>query len=167
MVKRLQIPLPSISPPLRALRASNAGLTLVEITIAMTLLVLILAVSAQALAGFVVAMEMHGEQTVAIQSARSVLGALREKRPELRNEFPMAFAEWISEQNDAGWTQQLLEGEHFGTLHEHAIQVALSDMDGDTIGLGDNPIVVTVTTTWTGVQGRPMRAVVSTIMTDR
>ena len=152
---------------LRVQRNGEVGLTLVEIIIAVAIIAVVLAVSAQALGGFLVAMDAFKEQTIAIQSCRSVLGAIREQRPDLQDNFPSELLAWIDSQNEAGWERFRLLADNFGRLENHTLSVSTTNMAGDFPGAGDNPIVVYVTATWTGLHGRPMRTMVSTILTDR
>jgi prepilin-type N-terminal cleavage/methylation domain-containing protein len=165
------------------LTRDNAGMTLLEITIAMALFAVVIGVTATSLASFYVNMDVQEQRIEAMHSCRAVLDALREKRAEFvdiglenASEFPMGLVEWIEDQNTEGWTA-FLRGYNFdpetgapvgpAQLSDHAITVQVSNADGGSVTADSNPIQVHVVSSWNDRQGRPLQVELVSLLADR
>ena len=60
--------------------ARKRGVTLIEVTMAVAIFAVVIAVSAQSILSFYVAIDMQEDRIVATHAARAVLAALREMR---------------------------------------------------------------------------------------
>ena len=145
----------------------NAGITIIESVITITILAVMLSVTGRALASFHVSMEMQKERMAAAHACGTVLNAIREKSTQFQADFPYGLTEWIESQNGNDWASYRLVESLHGKLDEHAIEVTCTNLDGDQPGMGDTLLQVSVVSTWTGMHGRPMRTLVTSLMTDR
>ena len=132
-------------------RRDNAGLTLLELTIAVAIFVIILGTAAQALISFHFAQDMQQQRGAAAHNMRSVLSSMRNARDANPDSFPEA----ITTQWPDGVT---LANE--GTELGEAIMVAYTDATA-------NPLEVTITSSWSDMRGRAMSLSLSTVLTNR
>lgn len=150
---------------------SQSGVTLMEVTIAIAIFAVVIAVSAQSLASFYATMDMQEERIEAVQRARGVLNAIREKRAQYQlrdNTFDWdGMMAWYNAQASDGWSDYLSNPEDGGSLQNHAINVTLLNLDGSAPAIGDTPLELHVTSTWTGHSGREMRVSVVGILAER
>ena len=146
------------------------GMTLIEVVLAVAILAAVLGVTAQAIGGFYITMDVQEQRIEAVQSARAVLGAVREKRTEFdggEDEFDWAgLLGWVEGQNQTSWAGFLRGNELHEELRDHTISVQLFNMDGGPASAGDNPVEVHAVAAWVDRRGRAQRAVLVTVMTN-
>ena len=146
------------------------GMTLIEVVLAVAILAVVLGVTAQAIGGFYITMDVQEQRIEAVQSARAVLGAVREKRTEFdggEDGFDWAgLLGWIEGQNQESWAGFVRGNELHEDLRDHTIGVEVYNMDGGAASAGDNPVEVHAIAAWVDRQGRAQRAVVVTVMTN-
>lgn len=151
----------------------KSGVTLIEVTLAVAIFAVVIALSAQSILSFYVAIDIQEERVAAIHSARTVISAIREKREEFRgaNETDMVnwtnFFNWINTQNTSGWSSYLTQQDGSAALQNHAINIELYNVNGGAAAVGDNPIEVHVVASWTDGKGRTLNSRVVSRMTDR
>jgi len=149
---------------------SESGVTLVEITLALSIFAGIVAITAQSLLSFYVTLDIQEQRIEAIHSCRAVMGALREKRGDFKLEDWgydwEGFIDWIEDENDEGWQAYVKSGDGYEELNAQQLTVTCFDMDGNAAVPGSNPIEVHVTTTWTDRKGRPMKAELVTAVSN-
>lgn len=152
-------------------RSGQSGVTLIEVTIAVAIFAVVIAVSAQALGSFYATMDMQEDRIEAAQRARSVISAIRDKRSQYQladNTFNWAgMMTWMTNQAATGWSDYLSDPYEGGGLTDHAITVTLLNLDGTAPALGDTPLELHVTSTWSGHGSREMNMVVSGILAER
>ena len=152
--------------------ARKRGVTLIEVTMAVAIFAVVIAVSAQSILSFYVAIDMQEDRIVATHAARAVLNGIREKRGEFRGSVDNAlvdwtqFAAWVTAQNTANWTT-FSQSSGYGALNSQAVRVTLLNVNGAPAVAADNPKQVHVTTTWLDAKGRTLRSTIVTRMTDR
>lgn len=157
---------------MRRRRTSESGVTLMEVTVSVAIFTVVLGVSAQSLASFYAAIDQQELRIEAMQACRSVLGEIRQKREEYYDLGADSFdwgdwMAWIDQENDTGWTKYARDSYGSNPLRDHKISVELRNMQGQQAVAGDNPVEVQVTSTWLDLRGRPMRASVISIVTER
>lgn len=167
----------------RIRNSGSAGMTLLEITIAMALFAVVIGVTATSLASFYVNMDAQEQRIEAMHACRGVLDALREKRAEFvdldlagTSNFPLGLTAWIDAQNTEGWKAHLRgkpvdedTGVASGVaqLDAHAIQVFYADLNGGSVTAQSNPIQVHVVSSWNDRQGRPLQVELASLLSDR
>ncbi len=129
----------------------QAGVTLLELTVAMALLAAILAGAAQALISYYEGMTMQKERVAATENCRAVLSAMRDTRDANQGSFPEAITSQFPDGGTVSGTT---------TLDNEQVTV-------DYIGTIGNPLEVRVTSQWPTLRNRPMSVSVSTVLTDR
>jgi prepilin-type N-terminal cleavage/methylation domain-containing protein len=162
----------------------NAGMSLLEITIAMAIFAVVMGVTATSLASFYTTMDIQEQRIEAMQASRGVLDALREKRGEFvdvglaqTSDFPVGLLDWIEEQNAEAWPgfvrefqRDIATGVVSTTkveLLDHVITVECTDVNGAPAGAGDNPIQVRVISTWKDRRGHPLQVELVSLLSDR
>lgn len=149
------------------LRAQE-GMTLMEVTMAVAIFAAVIAMTATALVDFYVGVDLQKQRIEAASSCRAVLSYLRERRPEMNEDFPATFLDHINLKQEEGWTEFLKHDAGDGiTLDGHTITVVVRNMDGAEATDADNPIRIIVQSTWLDRAGRPMRAELATALTDQ
>ncbi|HOJ34092.1 MAG TPA: prepilin-type N-terminal cleavage/methylation domain-containing protein [Candidatus Hydrogenedentes bacterium] len=129
----------------------HAGLTLLELTLAIALFAIVLAAAAQALISYHSALTLQRQRNEAVLHCRSVISEMRNVRENNPGDFPNAIlSRWPNGGVVAG----------FNTLPQEQIVVAYTDVNA-------NPLEVIVTCSWVDLRGRPAIATVSTLLTDR
>jgi len=151
-------------------RTRLRGMTLVEVVIAISILAVVLGVTAQAIGGFYVTMDVQEQRVEAVQSARALLGAIREKRAEFdggEDGYDWdGMLGWIAAGNEESWSGFVRSNEFHVELKGHTLSVEVRNMDGAQATAGDNPLEVHVIASWEDRQGRPQRAVIATVLTN-
>lgn len=151
----------------------NSGVTLIEVTLAVAIFAVVIAVSAQSIMSLYVAMDVQQDRVSATHSCRTVLNAIREKRGEFRGANETDFVNWtnlfswINTQNNTGWATYLTETDGSAALASHTMRVNLYSTSGATAVAGDNPVEVHVIASWRDGKGRLSSTRVVTRMTDR
>lgn len=152
-----------------SLLVSNKGITLLEVMVAISIFAVVIGITATSLGSFYVSMDVQKERIAAVQSCRSVMSAIREKRTEFvlpNDEIDrQGLLQWVQEMNEEGWQDFLHSGD--AGLHGHEIVVLCQNMEGGPASPEDNPIRVQVRATWNDLRGRPMAAQVITVLADQ
>lgn len=136
---------------------ADSGFTLLEIVIAMALFTVAMAVAAQSLASYYVTMDMQQQRVVAVNHCRTVLDQMR----SVRNNTPNAasntatlvnaiLAKFPANVNATGPT----------TLRNSTVKVTYADTNA-------NPLVATVTVSWSDLRGRAMTMAVTSALSDQ
>ena len=142
------------------------GMSLMEVTMAVAIFSAVIAVTAQALVSFYMSIDIQKQRIEAVNSCKAVLAIMREKRDELKADFPQSFLAWVQEQENDNW-QDFLKTDNPGTrLREHKITADCFNLDGAEASNTDNPIRVDVTSTWLDRRGRAMQAHLTTLLTN-
>ncbi|MFA6240000.1 MAG: prepilin-type N-terminal cleavage/methylation domain-containing protein [Candidatus Hydrogenedentales bacterium] len=127
------------------------GVTLLELTIAMALFVIVMGATAQSLISYYVALDMQNQRHTAVRDCASILSNMRDVRTANPTNFPDAVT--------ALWPDGV-QVPNAGTLTQEVVTV-------DYVDPNTNPLEVTVTSTWVDMRGRPMTVSVSSILADR
>lgn len=150
-------------------RVSERGMTLLEVMVAISIFAIVIGVTATSLGSFYVTMDVQKERIAAVQSCRSVMGAIREKRAEFvlpTEEFNReAFLQWVSQSNEDGWQDFL----HLGPagLLNHQLVVSCFNTNGQPATAEDTPIRLHVTASWQDRSGRLMNAQIISVLADQ
>ncbi len=154
----------------RRLLLENRGMALMEMMLAVGIFAVVVGVTATSLSSFYINMDSQQQRMVAVQSCRSVLGAIREKRAEFVDQNDLmdraGFLAWIAEKQTAAWSEYLTTPAN-GGLPNHQLTVDCRNTAGNPVSAADTPIEVYVTATWKDRAGRPMRIQLSTVIADR
>lgn len=150
----------------KRISGDQRGVTLMEVTLAVAIFAAVIGVTAHSLMSFYVSIDMQEQRIEAINTCRSVMDSLREKRFQFKANFPEDFLDWIDENNESDWESYLADNSEHVELAEQEIQVNCFNEAGDEAGAGDNPIVVEITTEWVDRKGRPLSATVISMLTD-
>ena len=150
---------------------SNAGMTLLEITLAVSIFAVAVGITAQSLVSYYMTMDMHEQQIESAQAARTIIAAIRDKRGEFDGDpnFPVGLQAWVAAQQDDGWSAFLRTkgtGDTYAQLEEHSVTVNMAALDGGAVAAGTNPVRITVVSEWNDRRGRPMSATIATVLTD-
>jgi hypothetical protein len=151
---------------IKRLLKDNRGVSLMEVTLAVAIFAGVIGVTAQSLASFYVTIDVQEQRMEAVSASRSVMDALREKRAEFTENFPEDLIEWVDAGNESEWEEFLVDNEGHVELSEQVIEVLCLNRAGDEAGVGDNPLVVHVTTTWQDRKGRTLSAQVVSMLTS-
>lgn len=153
---------------------STSGLTLIEITIAVAIFFVAVAMSAQAIMGMFVSAAVQKDRVAAVQSCRVVLNAVREKKDFYRgaNAADLVnwanFFTWINNQNTAKWATYLTETDGTAALKNHQVTVEFRNVTTGAVAVAnDNPLDVHVICTWTDTKNRTMSTRLVSRITDR
>jgi len=145
----------------RSMIASQRGITLIEVLIAVAIFSFVIAASAQSMISIMVGTQIQKDRVTATHSCRVVLNAIREKKGEFRgpNETDMVnwtnFFAWITTQNTAKWATYLTETDGSAALTSHSVTVELRNAaTGAVANAGDDPLEVHVMASWTDVKKR-------------
>lgn len=156
-------------------RLSNkSGVTLIEVTLAVAIFAVVIAVSAQSIISNFVAVQVQKDRITAANSCRVVLNAIREKKGEFRGADAWAmvnwsnFFSWINTQNTAKWSTYLTEVDGSAALKSHTVTVSLlNPTTGAAAVTTDNPIEVHVVASWVDSKNRTMSVRMISRITDR
>ncbi|HOF41431.1 MAG TPA: type II secretion system protein [Candidatus Hydrogenedentes bacterium] len=131
--------------------ASKAGMTLLEIMIAVTIFMVVLGGVAQILISFYAAQLMQSQRLAVAENAKSVFTEMRQHRDQHPDDFPGAVT--------TRWPDgSVIPGA--GTQTNETIRV-------DYVNTAANPLEITLTSTWVDLHNRTMTMTVSTVLTDR
>ncbi|MBN2310854.1 MAG: type II secretion system protein [Candidatus Hydrogenedentes bacterium] len=137
---------------MRARRSdTERGFTLLELTIAVAVFIVILAATAQALVSYYVTMDIQNQRVAAVRNCTGVISAMRSVRDANPGDFPDAIVDqWPDGAVVSG----------AGSLPQEQITVHYTDSTA-------NPLEVTVTSQWADLRGRSLTTSVSSLLTDR
>jgi prepilin-type N-terminal cleavage/methylation domain-containing protein len=135
----------------RKRRSANDGFTLLELTFAVALMAIILAIAAQALIQYHVSMDMQQQRNLAAQQCRAIMESMRAYRDTEMTVFPADILEQWPDGAAVAWQGGLGPDEQF------------------VVGYTDpaaNPLEVTITCTWRDRQDRPIQFTLTSMLTD-
>jgi prepilin-type N-terminal cleavage/methylation domain-containing protein len=131
-------------------RLNTAGLTLLELSMAMAVFSIVLGATAQTLVSYYVALDSQNRRHTAMRNCATVLSNMRTFRDANEEDFPGSLvAQWPAEQPIN--VVRALPGE---TITVEYVDVAAV------------PLAVTVRSRWNDLRGRPMQVSVSTILSN-
>ena len=130
---------------------SDQGFTLLELTIAVAVFMIVLGATAQALVSYYVTLDVQNQRFVASRNCTAVLSAMRNTRDANPDNFPGAVT--------AAWPDGA-EVPALASLPREQITVTYTNPSA-------NPLDVLVRSTWVDLRGRTLTMSVSTILTDR
>ncbi len=149
---------------------SPRGMALLEVMLAVGIFAVVVGVTATSLTAFYSSMDAQQQRMEALQSCRSVLGAIREKRAEFITQADAVdragLLAWIEQGNTEHWSAYLTNPSQ-GGLRGQTLSVRCLNMAGAAPTAADSPLEVQVISTWTDMAGRPMQAQVATVLADR
>lgn len=163
----------------------TGGFTLLEITFAMAIFMIVLGVVAQSLISSFHVFVLEEQRTNALNGCKSVLAALRQTAysgiatdacPEEDPLFPCVVLNWVQDFPDSLEDIPESDMERWGmffSLPGQEYEIACSDADGNParasaiLGQNSNPVFVTVTTTWTSLMDRRYTLRTTAAITDR
>lgn len=131
------------------------GLTLLELTVALSIFTIMLGVAAQGLVTAYSSLKVQEQRSEAAHLCRSVLDRMREFRDAHSDSFP----ESLMEQWPSGSAIEGIEAASQTSLNEYEVTVSYGDP-------GASPLPVTVQVSWKDHQGRPVTFSVSTLMSE-
>lgn len=138
---------------------ATSGISLVEVTFAVAIFAIAIAMSAQAMMSFYAATDVQEQRISAMQANRAVISAIRQKRTDFQEANEVFnwtnYINWINQQQTGKWAAYLKTNAASGALPNHAITVTLLAMDGKPAVAGNDPIEVHVRSTWKDLRGRP------------
>lgn len=149
----------------------NSGITLMEVTLAVALFAVAIAMSAQALISFYSAIDVQEQRVEAMQAARAVLATVRQKRADFEGENDTynwnGLLSWFNSNQETGWTafKRSTPGPNY--LPNHDIDVTVLNTDGEPATASDNPWEVHVRSTWTDLRGRSVSVEVVGIISEK
>lgn len=135
---------------LKRAQKPSAGMTLVELMLAVTIFTVVLGATAHALISYYVALKTQEERVAASQHCVTVINMMRETRRTAEGEFPDTVVE-------AYPPDTAVPG--VSGLRNEQVVVAYEDIDA-------NPLHVTVRSTWRDLRNRPITLAVSTYLTE-
>lgn len=136
--------------PLKGLKVTE-GVTLLELTIAMAVFMVILGATAQSLICYYVALDTQNQRHTAVRNCAGIISTMRDVRDANPDSFPDAIiASWPDGGEVAG----------AGSLPQEVITV-------EYVNPNANPLEVTLRSHWVDLRGRPIFLNVSTMLTDR
>lgn len=162
----------------------TGGFTLLEITFAMGIFMIVLGVVAQSLISSFHVLVLEEQRTNALNGCKSVLATLRqvsysgiatEACPEGDPLFPCVVLNWIQGFPDSLEDIPESDMERWGTffsLPGQEYEIACADAQGNPaqagliLGQNSNPVFVTVTTSWTGLMERRHTLSTTAAITD-
>lgn len=147
------------------------GVTLIEVTLAVAIFSVAIAMSAQALISFYAAVDVQEQRAEAMQAARAVLAEARQKRLDFElpnDQFNWnGMLSWFGQMQSANWDNFLRNDTAANTLKNHVITVTVLDMEGNVAQNGDNPLEVHVRSSWTDLRGREASVEVVGVIGER
>jgi len=148
-------------------RKNQAGMTLMEVILAVAIFAAVIGVSAQALASFYLSMDMQEQRIEGLQSCRAVMSGLRERRESFETDFPNSLIAFVNANNASGWQSFLANNADHEELRGHSLEVTLMDMDGSALSGPTAPVQVFVRATWRDRRDRPMSAALVTVFNNQ
>ncbi|MBI2435621.1 MAG: type II secretion system protein [Candidatus Hydrogenedentes bacterium] len=145
---------------------ATAGMTLLEVVLAVAIFAAVIGVTAQALMSFYLSMDMQEQRIEGLQSCRAVISALRDRRDDFKDNFPADLLTWVNQNNSSGWTDYLVSSSGHEELRNHTLEVLVLNMAGDAAGGNDVPVQVVVRSAWLDRRGRPMQAELVTVVNN-
>ena len=145
---------------------TTAGFTLLEVTLAVAIFAAVIGVTAQSLMSFYATMDMQEQRVEAINTGRSVMSAVRDKRYEVSGDFPGGLITWLNENNSSHWAEFATATPETGGLKDFVINVTCKDMAGGDAGDGDNPVQIVVNATWSDLKGRSIAVSLGSVITN-
>lgn len=150
---------------------NDAGMSLMEVTLAVAVFAIAIAFTAQAIMTNYAALDLQEQRIAGIQASRAVMAELREQRAMFRqgmdNFDTGGYLAWIEAQNDNDW-ESMEFGEDSQHLQDMTVTVEVFNPEtGAAAANNTNPLEVHVLTTWTDRMGRPMEARIVSLLAER
>lgn len=146
---------------------NTAGMSLLEVVLAIAIFAAVIGVTAQSLASFYVAIDLQEQRINGLQAARAVMSAIRERRDTFQQNFPDSLIAWVSENNDLYWDDYLVDNSAHEQLRNHSIQVDVFDLEGNAPSSGESPVQIFVRSTWLDRRNRPIQAELVSVFNDQ
>jgi prepilin-type N-terminal cleavage/methylation domain-containing protein len=149
---------------------TNRGFTLVELTLAMVIFVVVIGFTAQALASYYASMDLTEQRTEAVQNCVNVINRMRDARNAGTTTFPDAILAVFPQGTVIEDDRFTPMAERKTVLPEEQITVTYIDelgqpLEGE-IGFMDNPLRVRVTSTWRTLRGGRGTATVISLLSN-
>jgi type II secretory pathway pseudopilin PulG len=130
---------------------AERGMTLVELTLAVAIFVMVLGATAQSLISYYVALDIQDQRVVATRHCVGVLNTIRDFRGTTTDPFPAAITDqWVDGSEVPG----------VASLPQENVIVTYTNP-------ASNPLEVVVVSTWKDLRGRQITAQVSTVLTNQ
>ncbi len=142
------------------------GFTILELSIAIAVFMVVLGVAAQALVSFYVAVDMQHQKQEAVRACTSVLNDMRVVRDANPGDFPDAIVALFPNNgllqpgDEVQLNPDITVVPNEGTLRNQLIRVEYADDSA-------NPLQVEIIVTCDSLRGHPVRTSVSTMLTNR
>jgi type II secretory pathway pseudopilin PulG len=130
----------------------QAGVTLLELTVALAIFMLLMGAAAQALVSYYVALDLQNQRNIATQHCRTVLSDMRSVRDDNGHNFPAAITETWPDEGAVAIPGQALTAETLTVTYEDPAA---------------NPLVVTATCSWLDKAGHRASVQVATVISDQ
>ena len=151
--------------------SSNSGVTLIEVTLSVAIFAAVIAMSAQALAGFYATSETQEQRVEALQAARAVLSEIRLRRVDFETADDgynwAGMLAWIADREALGWPNYVRDAQGANPLRAHSLSVRVTDINGEQADPGDDPLQVQVSSAWQDMRGRPISLSLNTVISER
>ena len=137
---------------------AHQGFALLELTLAVSIFVVVIGIASQALVSFYTCMDLQKQRTVAVNECRSILSEMRALRTTNPNttEDPINFQSAVLDQYPDGeetdGPDNLRNARRFVTYEEASADA--------------NPLVPTVTIQWTSLTGHTVQVAISSALVD-
>ena len=145
---------------MRARFRQQSGVTLLELTFAMAVFAIALGATMRILTSYYVSLDVQERRSTAIQHCRSVMSAIRQVRDQSGPDFVAKVPQWVDEQQSGGDTPF---ADLFDSMDGEVVSVTCQDLL--TGGAPADPMLVTVTSAFEDMLGRPVTVETSTILT--
>lgn len=142
------------------------GFTILELSLAIAVFMIVIGATAQALVSFYVAIDMQHQRQAAVRACTGVLSDMRALRDANPTNFPDAITGVFGDNMEILPNQSIqLDADSVvmpndGTLRNQVVRITYADADA-------NPLQPQVEVTWDNIRGQPMRVSVATILSDR
>ena len=130
---------------------SERGMTLVELTLAVAIFVMVLGATAQSLISYYVALDIQDQRVAATRHCVGVLNTIRDFRDGTTDTFPAAI------------TDQWPDGSEVSGVASLPMEFVVVTYTNAT----SNPLEVIVISSWQDLRGRQVTTQVSTVLTNR
>jgi len=132
--------------------SSREGFTLIELTMAVAIFLVVLGATAQGLVSYYAIIATQHQRTVAIQDAKGILSQMRQLRDANPDEFPDSILAVFPD-------GLVIEDQGNANLPQQIIRITYTDIT-------ENPLEAMVQCTWRDAGGRTSQVQISTRITD-
>ena len=140
---------------------ANQGFTLLELTLALAIFVVILGATAQVLVSYYVALDAQRQRTANTQNMEAIISSMRQVRDANPDNFPQAlYTQWPN--------GTVIAGSANARVMRESITVNYFDANTNAVaGATTNPLLVVLRSTFIDKRNRPINNVLSTALTNR